>query len=180
MRHSLIGLAILCGLGLPICVANAEPTRRISYLMNEPMTLFDWGLQQLTAAMNSVHLKDGPKLMIMTNYDWDKNRIKISAYSFENSMTRTNAKKWCRETINAVRSHLLINPKTGEPLLGDSSVLARYFAHDGFEKKNRPKGVGKELDDITEISGTFMLNSKSNKKVVCQGPLRSTKILFGQ
>lgn len=80
MRYLCASLAILFALTSPPRMANAEPTRSISYLMNEPMTLFDWGLHQVSTDLDGLPLeKNGPKVLVTSSYDWNKNRIDIRA-----------------------------------------------------------------------------------------------------
>lgn len=178
MRNSVNTLALLALFLLCSPTSSAEPTARINYLMSDPMSVFDWGFYQLRSSLNGVSLPNGPKVITFSNYNWDKNRIEIFMFSMTSAENKSTAQQWCRAGINAVRKRLGINPHTGNPYFGKTSLLGSYFSHIDFERTDSPKGIPKELDDITNITTQFSFGGKSTNHVKCQGPLRSSKIFI--
>lgn len=159
------------------------PSRRVRYLMDEPITLFDWGLHGLADAMGQLRLSGGgPKLTVMSDYNWDKNRIDLTAIAFRRASTRAEAKDWCREAVTGMRAQLGVNPQIGKPARGDSSLLGQYFSHQGFRREGKPKGLNAELDDMTRLSARFSYGPTERKKgaVLCHGRLLSAKTSFGE
>lgn len=175
-----------------------EPGPTITYLMNEHLTMLDWGMfklqQRLTelgdnlrspsSKRDSEPIINQPPLTII-NYDWDSNRLKIQVLLFkEEFKTKQKAENWCTSVIHCIKGDLGIDPKTGKPsrfMISGTSNLLIYFTHIGFQGKLEPEGLGTELDKITEISvSTRYLEGKEKRVLRCESPLLGTKIFFAK
>ncbi len=160
-----------------------EPTEKISWLMNEPLTLFEWGIFKLEQKLNKhVKHKEMPNLHFSVWYYWDRNRISIFGSSSHNEQkTEEEAKRLCKEIIYLVKHQFEINLQTGQPYeFFENSTLGVCFAHFGFKAVTRPEGIEKELDNITEIIAQVHTypDGEDWKTIKCQAPLLGTQIMF--
>ena len=71
----------------------ADPTPSISYLMNEPASLFDLGMYKLEQALNWIYLNNDSELTVVVNYHWVKNRISILFIDHKKRVNRDEVKK---------------------------------------------------------------------------------------
>jgi hypothetical protein len=156
--------------------SQAEPTANMQYLMNEPVSMMDWGLLNIDKSIES---NGGLKKYgnTITSYDWDKNRILIIVSSIGAS-SKEQAKEWCRDIVSFIRGFLGVDEKNGKPVFkNNQSFLYRYFTHEGFKRNAEPKELGKELDNITTIQATIFFDGSSTP-VKCEAPLLGTSIMF--
>ena len=144
-------------------VTYAEPTSNIRYLMNDSITMLDWGMYQLEMQVDAFAPKD---CFPYVYYDWDKNRIIITLDSIGiERPTEVEAKKWCRKSIGEIKSCFQIDPEKGKPYAKNGcSSLHFKFKHRGYKDKSLPENLYKELDNITVIKARALFKS-SGKKV---------------
>jgi len=60
-------------------ISHAEPTKAVTYLINEPVSMLDWGLYKLKEELD-VHAWDrinNSTPSAHATYDWNSNRIRI-------------------------------------------------------------------------------------------------------
>lgn len=179
--------------GLILLIAGngqAEPTPKISYLMNEPASLFDLGMFALNEQLrrNILFLDSEPKKwiskgLIWAYYDWDKNRIKIFYRNILDNPfpgTKDESKNKCKDIMVFIKLHLFVDGLTGKFFLGkENSSMADLFGHFDYTNKNEPKGLSAELDNITEISVFFPYKTKNKEgHIRCTSPLLSKEVSF--
>ena len=176
--------------------AISKPPVEIQYLMNEPLSLFDFGLIRLEE-----DLKDNsngsmiPKSMMASfarvtskslykfptvKYDWDRNLLKLQieyALVFglavpqppEKFDERKAGKALCRETVKHVRVRL-----------GSPSGLGDYFSHFGYTKAGRPKALEATLLESTEIVVLTRMSMEERTINMCRASLAGGKITYDE
>ena len=107
-------------------------------------------------------------------YVWEKNRIRLSALSFERQVAATKEK--CTELMRAIREHGLVNPNTGKPYLDDGSAYSEFFQPVGYVLKDEPENLRQKLEQIFEVH--VRIHDKSGNKIYCKGPLLSNKVFI--
>jgi hypothetical protein len=151
--------------------STAEPSRKVKWLMNEPVSLFTLGMQNINNKLQQIGFED---VQISSAYEWSENKIIISAI-----IPEKGTEKKCKKTIDAIRKMGYVDPKTGE--LGRTSImkldiLSAYsegFIQAGNTTKNTPKGIGKEIDRMISIIAMYTSNY-----AICSGPLLSNKVNY--
>lgn len=164
------------------CVpASAEPTSKIRYLMNDSLTVWDWGMYRLSQAVAGLNEPETTvRLTTTVNYNWDSNRIIIFSFPLGYQAKNVGAgKDFCESAINMIRASLGINGDNGEPYFGENSILVHYFSHTGYEKTDRPEELADELDSIIELSATIGIKG-SQESIKCQGDLADKDVLFSE
>jgi hypothetical protein len=149
-------------------VGNTEPDSSVKYLMNEPVTMFDWGLYRLSAFAKLIAIgqsRRGEGKVIVTNvgYNWSKNRINITIAVYPNadSLKKHNLRDLCTTVVKKYKTALGYKD-TGryKKMFG----IQRFFKHEGFKKNNEPKGLTEDLDNITYINVKIHAISSESKK----------------
>ena len=147
----------------------AEPTPAVQYLMNEPVSMLDWGLYRMEEKIKKYFdfpdfPKGGNPWVFEFNYNWDSNRIMISVGIVRE--LDSPAKDQCRNVISAIRGYALGN--FWEGVKGDpqknGSFLAKCFSHSGYTKTDIPEGLLKEIDQIIEIQVAVLDKSIGGSK----------------
>jgi hypothetical protein len=164
--------------------------------MNEPMTLFDYGMYQLSESLknkafifltldektNKHELKN---IMIDTSvyYSWDENKIIINATPdyYNHASDYKTAKEWCNQMIDKIRTELGIDQDN--PASGSFARLELFFSHDGFKKKAEPKNLVKELVSIMEINTSVLYREKDkdkSKKIKCKTSFIGKDVFYSE
>ena len=169
---------------------SADP--RIASLIAEPASLFDLGLHRLSYALRfSVgdgDLREGPpdspRPYTWVAYSAKEGTIDIHFLLGKPRETRRAAEKSLRETVDAVRSELGINLKTGERELW-SAGIGDFFHHQlSAPIPGTEDALGSHLEEITIITGTALYEGKTPTgrtmgiHLNCEAPLRGTSIDF--
>jgi len=63
----------------------------IKYLMNEPVSMWDWGIYRLDKYFEDLHIEGAQYLFYWTHYDWDGN-ILILNFTVGIGLTPSNVK----------------------------------------------------------------------------------------
>ena len=102
---------------------RGEPTPTIRYLMNEPVSMLDYGIKWLEDSLieewNFDVLEVDPGISV--KYDWDTNRIRIKYIYLSPSPNYQYPEKLIKEKMEKV-VHLIksvvfgIDPSTGKPM----------------------------------------------------------------
>jgi len=153
--------------------------------MDTDASLFTTGFIRLEAYLNNLTTahKDLNEFWLGSEYDWDKNRIKIySTYKFLGSKTRSRFKDYtiaefkeaCSEILRTLRIHGLVDPDAGKTYFDRGFTYSSFFSQFGFVRKNQPADWSKKLDHIFDLQVIVSLKPK----VTCKGPLLSKSILF--
>lgn len=177
--------------------AIAEPSRSVQYLMTEPVTLLDQGLQRLGVALNGVlirtdfpemigNLSIGSKSEVSADYDWKSNRITIYGSVQHDSKTAnpTTLLDLCGRVIERIRFNLGYGDSGSRfRKSGLMQGVSVHFQHRGYVKKDEPPTLEADLASIIAIRVISFAN-KDNKRglfgnseqVTCIGNLSDSEI----
>jgi len=149
---------------------NAEPDSTIRYLMNEPISMLDFGLYRLGLELEwqtKGHIEEGyRKSDVMVSYDWGKNRIFLRRlWILREDIDVDTLKDECKREIRLFR--LVVN----------FALLENCFRHSGFTSKKEPENLLDNLLKIMEIKIEAM-NLYKKKGIVCSAPLLGKDIYF--
>jgi hypothetical protein len=165
--------------------ATSEPNTSIQHLMNEPMSLWDWGLFQLErdidehingwfTMMDELHDWMPPEAGYLTaryeltrkgsvrvNVNALPTYIQISAeYSRSQppAVSEGDAMALCKDVVVSVRQMLNITPD-GEARphpIGIDGLLSGYFSHEGYREQGRPDELV-VAKDLNAITEVFVV-----------------------
>lgn len=141
--------------GQPIFSGPDETT---NFLMDEPASLMDLGILRLNLALQN-------NAAGYVSYSWDENRIKIAApYQNVNGpyATEDAAEEACSKWVTELRRLLGIDPTTGKPFWGQTSLAADFFRHQGFRRMNAPETLYTDVDKLI----IFVCYAKSSENLV--------------
>ncbi len=155
-----------CLIALLVVSSNlsAEPSRSISYLMEDSLSMFDWGVFRMESSITNIKFKEFDLINHYgrVNYDWDSNRINLETivYPYYKSLEKSGSKTICRQAIIQVKEHFGYGIE--EAGLRAVFGIPSYFKHIGYVKKNAPESLGKDLETATKFS-VQVYGSKSDK-----------------
>ena len=179
-KSTILGIVALLALLCPVSL-HAEPSSKINYLMEDCVSMLDFGLFLLRQGLSSY-----PSIAIISddvevdvNYDSTSNRIQIWGYRNDPLESVDEAANWSNKFVDAVRAFLLAKSVTGKTPF-DHSAMYRFFSHQGFQKPNSPMDLPQELDSITEIKTSQLVSGKKIIYVGCQAPLLGTEIMCSE
>ena len=186
MKTSLL-LLVLLGL-VPIC--NAEPSPSVQYFMNEPVTLFDWGMVRLYDYLDEYtthYLKTNSvqDIYCTVRYDTLRNQIIISMVVTRQAQQedespasiRTGAREICKTITQTLRREFLADR---DRQVRRSSGIYRFFGHIGFKGKNEPIDSFDEIEKITVIDVSVYSEEDPGRLVVQSiSRLLGKEIVFG-
>jgi hypothetical protein len=187
MKTTLL-LLLLLGLA-PIC--KAEPSPSVRYLMNEPVTLFDWGILRLYEYLDEYtahYLKTNSVQDIYSTvrYDSPKNRIIISLVVTRQSLqqdetpasVRAASSSICKTITQTLRREFLADR---DRHVRRSSGIYRFFGHIGFKGKYEPVDSFDEIEKITVIDVSVYSERDPGKLILrSESPLMGKEIVFGE
>ncbi len=187
MKTSLLLLLVL-GV-VPIC--NAEPSPSIRYLMNEPVTLFDWGILRLYEYLDEYtkhYLKTNSvqDIYCTVRYDALKNNIIISMVvtrrvQQENespASIRTGSTDICKTITQTLRREFLTD---SDRHVRRSSGIYRFFGHIGFKGKYEPIDSFDEIEKITVIDVSVYSEKDPGRLILhSESRLMGKEIEFGE
>jgi hypothetical protein len=164
----------------------AEPTPAIKYLMNEPVTMFDWGMYKLALYLNQDFRDRYQKKIssfaprITVHYDANSNKIQISAVMlFKKFASEDEAKTYCTGVITYIRRLLVFkqgSAKSPVPPTAPLTTLGSYFGQYGKHHKNKLENIEKELSKSTEL--VTMVMDKFDQPVIGKASLLGSGIEF--
>lgn len=172
---------------------HAEPSKAVMFLVNEPLSMWDFGLHKLTKELSDVYLfKKGmaskTKFFATAIYDADENRISIFAAppldASSNSLSAIkadnagDARTTCKDMINSVRFDLGANNKSLAPVAGGSSYVCSYFKHADFKNTHEPNNLCSELESMVVIKSLVYI--KTGGVVQCNGQLLGERVFYSE
>ena len=171
-------------------ISKAEPTPTISYLMNTPVSMLDFGIYRLEnfligdVSNLAIPLGSEIKPDIQVAYLYNSNRIQI-IFSYGLLLERNikqiekiDLKTEIAKLIKQIKfMYFFLDFETGKPRQGCCSSIDRFFSHQGYGLKGEPKNLNKELDEITEIYVGFFYGEKM---LSAKSPLIGNKIYWGK
>ena len=157
--------AIVVAICLAAGISFAEPDSTIKFLMDETVTMFDFGLYQLEQKLDKT-VDEKLVWITKTNYNWQKNRVELLfiTHNMANIQTKADMQKTCQGLVDQIRTAV------------DRKSLKRMFSHRGFTKSTAPENIGGSLAGLTDIivHGYY----KDGKKLLCNAPLEGTTVSF--
>lgn len=172
MRRLLI-LAIL----FTSFAARAEPGPTINWLMNEPMSLWDWGVVSLREEAESVRRALGSLrhdlgvLPSSAHYDFSDNRINIHFRAGSNSSDPQLIEGDCAFAWNGIVGLFTAFHDGDSRESKAANLLEGHFSHPGGYKVNsRPEDIGLRLSRITYVILEYSVADAENEiKIECFG-----------
>jgi hypothetical protein len=181
MKHwKLIPTLALATLSLGALPAFAEPSRTVNWLMDQPMSLFDWGIYKTDKKASE--LKIASKIFTAeffsasAEYDWDANKIRIRVL-----LHGVGTEAECIENLKIAKGSFLGFKWTDkEQILQAPLVFTGLFDHEGgYKVKTAPKDLGEQMAKIAMIE-TFILVKEANgnyaPKAKCQADFVTSSI----
>lgn len=170
MNRMLMGLTLVSLCMGPIN-ANAEPDRVTQWLIDTPLSRWDFGMKKLNDQLDSI--KKPGEIDPIAFHDWDEDRI-IIMFSVH-SQKFDSAK--CGELLNGVKKLGGVKEDgsleltfTSKELVGlNHSSFANNFV--GSKTTTQPKDYLNRVDDKVDI--TVLMTGGG-----CKSPLRSDKVTF--
>jgi len=175
-------------------IALAEPTPGVRYLMDKPVSLFDWGVHHIDEHLKDMHitffLDSGEtefktdRLKTSVDYDPDANRIYIESNPGGVSFVMGDekaARKLCGEIVKKIRVELDMDAEN--PSVTGTAV-DKFFSHSGYSLPDKPAGLAKELLGIIEIKTTLQYWAESDSakvrapQISCRTPLLSKRAYY--
>jgi hypothetical protein len=143
--------------------------------MDTPVSLWRFGMTELNNSVSKTgerglafNTENGAKAVTSiagAHYDWEKNRIRITAHFL--SGDRDYEKAFCENYLNKWREHgAIYDGQVPENMR--QSIYAQNFLR-GFKDGSEPENYTKKIDEIIEISVTFHNGT-------CRGALLGTDI----
>ena len=175
LRPVLLSLILMASLHAP--AARAAGTG-VTWLMNEPVTLFDLGMfrleQDLDRAarwlMEMGYAAEEP--ISGAYYDWRQRRI--IAYVSIRDPYNEPAEPACRETYERIAREIVRGTPQGSRTA--QIYLENLFLHEGPGNFGRPRSLGPELVDSVRFEITLLPSNATDlggRRVRCAGRLDS-------
>jgi hypothetical protein len=171
-------------------LCNAEPSPAVRYLMNEPVTLFDWGIVRLYEyvdgfANHYLQTRLVQDIYSTVTYDAPGNKILISfvvtrkpdAAKESAGMVQDSSKRICRTIIQEMRREFFVERNWQ---VRRSSGIYRFFAHVGTRGQKEPLDSFEEIENITVLK-VSVYSHKDPGKLILHGetPLMGKRITYG-
>ena len=176
---SLIWVCLLLNAGYTVLPVAAEPSHSIQFLMREPVSMMDWGLQNiedylyrqrdLLVRSDKRLFKSEPTLAI--TYDWEQDKIQVTITLRAASQFQKSSR-----AFGDIRAHLEWVMK----YLRGSLTLRPYdafFRHRGFRSQDSPPNLGAELAAQTELL-IRVHDAEANILSQCKGGLTGNEIIW--
>lgn len=146
-------------------ICKAEPDSTIKYLMNEPVSMLDWGLFQLEK-----RLEAGLSDVCSVDYEPVSNRIRIERIiGFDKKLPDIEwAKSECKSAVIGIR------------VIADQTVAFKsdfYHRLGSSRFKREPENLAEMLMKVTEIRIVVFYRG-TTKPIRCMGPLLGEDIYF--
>lgn len=187
MKTCLLSIVLL---GL-VSISHAEPSPSVRYLMNEPVTLFDWGILRLYEYLDEYtthYLKTNSVQDVYSTVSYDplQNNIIISLVVTRHTeqanespaSVRSSSSDICKTITQTLRREFLTDR---ERHVRRSSGLYRFFSHIGFKGKDEPIDSFDEIEKITVISVSVYSDKDPGRLILLsESPLMGKDIVFGE
>jgi len=177
MRQILITFILLT-----ICVrgAVAEPDAAARFLMNDSVSLLDFGIYRLEndirANRDRLTINHKPPDTVFVDYNWDENRIVIGlSYGVSGNPPQKEIRPEIKTVFETMRANFGIDPKGSTHRQAAASRLPEYFSHRAYVSKNRPPALENEIDRMTQLKVIYHVQNYSRyfecvSMLVDQGP----------
>jgi hypothetical protein len=174
-----------------VSTSHAEPSPSVRYLMNEPVTLFDWGIIRLYEYLDEYtthYLKTNSVQDIYSTVTYDSSRNNIIISLVVTRLTQqanespasvdSSSRDICKTITRTLRREFLTDR---DRYVRQSSGIYRFFGHIGFKGKNEPIGSFDEIEKITVINVSVYSEKDPGRLILhSESPLMGKEILFGE
>jgi hypothetical protein len=171
-------------------LSGAEPSPSVQYLMNEPVTLFDWGIVRLheyleeytTHYLQTAWVQD---IYATVSYDSRRNIILLSIVATRQARKtdespesiHMSSKDICRGVTRTLRKEFLTDRDRS---VRRSLGIYRFFGHVGFRGKDEPLDAFEEIERITVIKVSVYSDRDPGRLILeSESPLMGQEIFFG-
>lgn len=169
-------------------VVYGQPSSTVWYLMNDPVTMFDWGMSQLQHRSDSL---DWPGLDLVdpavlptlatVDYDWGKSQLilQVVMHPRYRSFQKSTQKEVCREVILRLKQHF------GEGL--SESEMKTFgpgnaFYHHQFKKPDQPQTLAEDIDRISTLRVNLYTSTTDKAPFQpsqsCSSDLRKKEVVY--
>lgn len=161
-----IAAIIVCLLAVWVSQARTEPNESANFLINDSVSLLDFGLYKLEneikRVQNDLTIRFQPPHSSFADYDWDENKIVIVlSYGDPGNPPVKEIKAEMKLIVAALKKNFGI-AQTGEPFQkGGYGSVGDYFSHRGYTKKNMPQNLRREIEKLVEIKVVFYVQNYS-------------------
>ena len=159
-------------------MAQADPTKTTSWLMGEPMSLFDWGIYKTDKKLADLKIASSmfPAQFFSgsAEYDWDANRIRLRVLLHGKG---TDAE--CLENLKVAKAAFLdFKWDEKEQLRSSPAIFRALFSHEGgYQSKGAPADIGEEIAKISTIEVFILVKASDGSyspRAKCQADFRSS------
>jgi len=172
-------------------ISHAEPSPSVRYLMNEPVTLFDWGIIRLYEYLDEYtthYLKTNSVQDIYSTVTYDASRNNIIIFfvvtrhaeqaNESPASVNSSSRVICKTITQTLRREFLTDR---DKYVRRSSGIYRFFGHIGFKGKKEPIGSFDEIEKITFINVSVYSEKDPGRLILhSESPLMGKEILFGE
>ncbi|MCH8529599.1 MAG: hypothetical protein LAT80_14790 [Balneolaceae bacterium] len=167
-------------------IVFSEPNSTTRYLINEPVSMMDWGIFKLNGFFqNGTDYKyyGADRGGVNVSYRWNENEILIAHTMFlKNQATTDEANALCSSLLKDSQMRLGVNPSTGE--LRHGMGPERFFVHSGYASSLEPDDLNEQIASIMRIQVSVMSKHEGDMTYsydsVCESKLVSTRVLFSE
>lgn len=149
-------VVLVAALAFESVPATADPDDNAKWLINDPLTMMDFGLYRMSLALSSEPNPTGGGV----SYGWNDNKIIISESVPAGTLESIEAN--CSIWVAEVRALAGISGETGLPYFGGISRFSSMFAHIGFDRTQAPADLHKAIDRMIEIECGGMSRAEDN------------------
>jgi hypothetical protein len=168
--------------------AQGQPSPTVRYLMNEPLTLFEWGMFRLQNGVEMMQwdgldlIRPRPQIANV-EYDWDKNQlmINLTIYPRYRSLQKSTPKKICGEVIHQMKGLFgVLTPD--DKLLRDAMGVGSFFTHKYFRSPAAPQSLAADIERITNLRVDVMTSVTDTppfqQSQSCSSDLLKSEVLY--
>jgi hypothetical protein len=157
---------------------HAGPDATARFLLNEPVTMMDLGVERLQRSLDALDDPDVKNFVRSAQYQWGGNQFAIALWRVSDGERDTpeEAVAQCKRAIRAIRVHFLVDPDSGKPLRHGDPWEA-LFGHAGYRN---PKEPAQLYDDIAKmvhiVVSTNLTKRHPPAPVVCSAELLGSAV----
>ena len=175
-------LLIVCGRP-----AEADPSPEISWAMNDPITLFDFGIQRLDDSVGDLVKEDNTmresEYTIASGfafYEYSQNKL-VLGFLIDSRSNLEFDKAKCEAIWPQAREKLFLSEGIlsvfSDPREATMTLVDRYFTHAGFKRKDEPQNLKEKIAEVTYLS---LMHGDYERQTNCESLLSESKIIFSQ
>lgn len=166
--------ACMLSLMLVMSTTVAEPNPTVQWLMKDPLTLFDWGIESLNRQLSN-DLINHPESWsskpwyLGAEYDYLTDRIYIVSRVDMRNMSEAQFRAWCETAFSNIRGLLRVDEN------GVATTYDEHFSHKGFHRADRPDDLA---DGLSKITILIARSDEGETAHICETPLSRGSISY--